>query len=512
LSDPRFRHLAGAGEPDPDAQQRLGRPVVVRVPGQPTWARQVAAICLVDLLGRLVPDLRLETDEGASAHPLLPPGESMLAERLELNRRHALITPDSTTDDPVLTIVVGKDADGDVFIDGDGWLTYLGETPGALQAADETNPIGPLAAACRGASQVIQRLLGDRLPTTTRVPRAYWSGLTLGPVTTPDADNPPLDHPVVNALLMGAGSIGGATTYAFARVPALAGDLVITDPQRLEERNSLKALLGRAHDIQVAARKIDVAQGELGHLDNLRPDLFEGTLAGFVAQRPPDRPLPLVLCAVDSVPARRELADHMPLDVVNAACADTHVVVSGHRTDAGPCVYCLYIGDVLDESATRARMIHRETGLPPGFIIEYRVKSVRLNRQVLDQIANHRGMPPGSLYHREGKTLDELFDEEFLYGEVRLKTGDGPAADTMQLTFVPALAGVLLAGEALKAATPGLERARLGPAHAEGPTEYAESLLHPPVGMHTPIRRWPTNACLCRSVRRLRLMRERYGL
>jgi hypothetical protein len=512
LSDPRFRHLAGAGEPDPDVQRRLGQPVVIRVPGQATWAQQVAAICLVDLLGRLVLDIRLDVDDNHVAHRLLPPGEPTLAERLERARHHALISPESTTADPVLTVVVGGSGDGDIFIDGSGWLSYLGQTPGALQGRDETNPIGPVAAACRGASQVIQRLLGERLPATTPVAASYWSALTLGPVDGPDGDNPPLDNPVIEALLMGAGSIGGAASYAFARVPGLAGKLIIVDPQCLEERNSLKALLARRDDIQTAARKIDVAKAELAHLSDLHVDPVEGTLAQFVAAQPADRPLPLSLCAVDSIPARRELADHMPLDAVNAACADTHIVISGHRTDDGPCIYCLYIPQILDQRATRARMIHKETGLVPGLIDQYRVKRVGLPLPVLDQIARHRGMPPGSLHHREGMTLDELFTEEFLYGEVRLKTADGAPADTIQLTFVPALVGVLLAGEALKAGSPGLDHHRLGPSHADGPTEYAESLLHAPVGMHTPIRRWPTTECLCNSVRRLRLMRERYGL
>jgi hypothetical protein len=511
LSDPRFRHLAGADGPDVDAQRRLGQPVMVRVFEQPTWARQVTAICLVDLLGRLVPDIRLETDEEHVTLPLLPHGEATLGERLEQARHHALISSERATVDPALTVVVGTSGDGDIFIDGDGWLSYLGETPGGLLGRDETNPIGPLAAACRGASQVIQRLLGDRLPASTRVPASYWSALTLAPVDGPNGDNPPLDDPVIDALLMGAGSIGGATSYAFARVPRLSGTLVVVDPQRLEDRNSLKALLARRDDINASARKIDVAHAELAHLVGLHVDPIEGTLAQYVASRPREQPLPLTLCAVDSIPARRELADHMPLEAVNAACADTHIVISGHRTDDGPCIYCLYIGQVLDERATRARMIQRETGLPPGLIDQYRVKRVALTLPLLDQIARNRGMAPGSLRHREGITLDELFTEEFLYGEVRLKTPNG-ATDTIQLTFVPALAGVLLAGEALKAATPGLEHHRLGPSHVEGPTEYGESLLHAPVGMHTPIRRWPTNACLCNSVRRLRLMRERYVL
>lgn len=514
-SDTRFRELSGTSSAAPDVERLLAQPVRITVGvGQVAWARQLVAICLVDLLGRLLPCLVLECDPAVRADPALPPGAQTLLERLEEARGHALIEPNPEPDgDPVLNIAVGTDADADadVHIDGDGWLSYLGEHEGELDGTDATNPIGPLVAACRGAAQVIQRVLGDRLPAISRVEESYWSALTLAPVEGSGAANPQIAQATIGAVLMGSGSIGGATAYALARVPELSGELVVADAERLEDRNSRKALLARRHDIEVRARKIDVARRELEHLPTLDVHPFEGTLAGFVGDGPRDRPLPLVICAVDSVPARRELADHMPLEALNAACGDTDIVVSGHRTDDGPCVYCLYIGDVLDTEKTRAKMIQRETGLPPGTIDQFRIKRVQLERQHLDFIENHRSVPRGSLAHRQGLTLDELFEEEFLYGEVRLQREE-EAQTTLYLAFVPALAGVLLASEALKAGVDdALVDFRLGP-HGNLGGEYAESLMQPPVGMLTEPHRWPDNACLCRSLRRLTLMRERYGL
>jgi len=76
--------------------------------------------------------------------------------------------------------------------------------------------------------------------------------------------------------------------------------------------------------------------------------------------------------------------------------------------------------------------------------------------------------------------------------------------------YVTALAGVLLAGEALKASS-GVEAAhRLG-AHGVA-TKYEESIKHGPTrALLTYPRRWPTSECLCQSRRRLRLLHERYG-
>ena len=84
---------------------------------------------------------------------------------------------------------------------------------------------------------------------------SYWSALTRTPVDGPDADNPALDDPVLDALLMGGGSIGGATSYTFGRVPRLGGRLIVCDPQRLEDRNSLKALMGRHRANKLVRRR-----------------------------------------------------------------------------------------------------------------------------------------------------------------------------------------------------------------------------------------------------------------
>jgi hypothetical protein len=218
------------------------------------------------------------------------------------------------------------------------------------------------------------------------------------------------------------------------------------------------------------------------------------------------------MCAVDSIEARRELADHMPLDVLNAACGDVHISVSGHRTDDGPCVYCLYVDRVLDADATRLKILERATGLPRDFIRAYRAQRARLDLSVLRRIAQHRGVPDGAFDHRVGMTLDELFEADLLYGEVRLAGDSDDPGNPFQLTFVPALAGFLLASEALKFADDGLRAHRLGPHHAQQHNEYTETLLHVPDGLLTTAPRWGTNECLCRSLRRLRLMRERYGL
>jgi hypothetical protein len=511
--DLRIRALESASDAEAEFAVALDQGVrLVIASGGEARSRQLTAICLCDLLGRLLPAIEVNCDPKIRAHGLLPPGADFLTERLAAVRADSMIEPaGGLTTDPALTVVVGSEGEGDLFIDGSGWVSYLGELPAEPLLLDEVNPVGPLSAACRGAAQVIQRLLGTLVPGAASGEPSYWSALTMAPCEPAEADQwPALAKPRVEALLMGAGSIGGAGAYTLAHVPGLAGTLPIVDSDALEARNSRKALLARRADIERGVMKAEVAAAELEHLGNLDSPAFDGALAAYVAAQAANEPLPLVLCAVDSIKARRELADHMPLEAVNAACGATDIVVSGHRTDAGPCIYCLYIARVLDAEATRAQMMARELGLPAGMIVELRVKRVGLEPQHLHQIERQRELPPGALANFRGRTLDDLFDEHVLYGEVRLEDKEGRRA-ALQLPFVPALAGVLLASEALKHGSgTAFEPFRLGPGGLA--IEYAESLLQRPVGMLSNPSRWSGSECLCNSQRRLALMRERCQL
>jgi molybdopterin/thiamine biosynthesis adenylyltransferase len=480
---------------------------------QAGWAAQLLAICLVDLLARLSPRIVLDCDPELRAHRALPPGPDLLLDRLERARSHSLTEPLETAGEPTITVVVGNadPVEADLYVDGSGWIAYLGTSPPGQLAADDGNPVGPLAAACRGAAATVQLLLGDLLHGSTIPAASYWSAATLTSAAPADAAaGPVLQGARIDALLMGAGSIGGAAAYTLARVPGLEGTLALVDFDALEQRNSRKALLARRVDIEDAALKIDVAAAELAHHPDLDTPQLQGTLAKWVAERPATDPLPLVLCAVDSIDARRELADHMPLDVVNAACGEHDLRVSGHRTDDGPCVYCLYLPDLLDAELTRKRMIVRETGFEPRYVAQLRVNKVKLGSQHLRQIEDQRDMDRGSLPRSPRMTLDELFDRHLLYGEAQFEDTQGRRG-VLTLPFVPGLAGVLLAAEALKRSLdpPRLDLA-LGP---KGPaTEYSEDLFDWPGGLCARYPRVEGSACLCRSKRRLALMHERYQL
>lgn len=519
--DRRLRVVTGTDEDGENVLALLDSSTIrVDLPsGTVPWRHQVLAMALVDLLGRLFPRLDIRCDADSKADPNLPPGSGRLLERLtEVARNGGLPKLAPTT--PLVRVRVGvTPPDGDrlgsellLDVDGGGWVSYNGTHPSRLPNDGPWAPvsIGSLAAACRAAGQVTNLVLGAKTTTESIPPTVYASALTHSSSDAPLLDEGFTDAaPELHAVLVGAGSIGGATAYALAHTPGLTGILVVTDPQRLEDKNLDRALLATTTVAAAEPMKVDVVRDALAHHAALQVTPWPERLDEWVASRPRTDVLPLVLTAVDSRDSRRSIQDCLPLDLVNAACNPTEIHLSGHRTDEGPCVCCLHMEEVLDEKAVRSRLLHAATGLNERMVLHYLAGDLPLPAELVRGIEQHRQLPPGSLSQYEGRTLEELRVGELLYGATPVRTGTGTVA--VAAPYVTALAGVLLAGKALKAATPGLDRFRLGPT---GPhIKYAENpLAGPSLAMLTNPPRWPGSECLCRSTRRLRLMWQRYGL
>lgn len=518
MTDSRLRFIQRAdGADEAEIRTVLDQTIEVRLPtGTPMWRHQLLALALVDLLGRMFPRISVVCDPTLTADARLPPGELLLLDRFTLVREHAL-TPPETPGEPTIIVQVGIDpaatSSAAVHVDGGGWMTYVGQTPSKLAAgAGAPIAVGPLAAACRGASQVFQLAVGELLTWTPRlIASNYWSALSYQSSEEP-FDEVELPAPAfIEALLVGAGSIGGAAVYLLANTPDLRGALDIVDPETLDEHNPDRALLATKAAAEAHAVKAEVAVGALAHHSELSANPHKERVAAFVAGRPREQTLPMVLSAVDSVESRREIQDSLPLDVLDAACSPSQISVSVHRTDDGPCLYCLHIENVLAAETIRKRLLMRATGFNEKLVIQLLIDHVPLDEQHLRVIEAHRELPTGKLDHFRGQTLETLYNEELLYGEVRVSTSSG-AEGVVAAAFTTALAGFLLAGEALKAGAGEAYAAyRLGP-HAIA-TQYLESLWASPAdGSRENPSRWPTHECLCQNGRRLALLRERYGL
>ncbi len=256
------------------------------------------------------------------------------------------------------------------------------------------------------------------------------------------------------------------------------------------------------------APKADVARDALAHLP-IAAVAHHGDAASWRANQPRQAALPVVLCSVDSAQSRRQIQDCLPLRLINAACGPREVTVSGHTTGDGPCVCCLHMRDVLDADRTRKRMLARETGLNENMVNELVVSRAELLTFHLRHIEKHRDEPQGSLDRYLGRTLLDLWNDHLLYGGARAAAQNGATA-VVATAFTTALAGALLAAEALKHGDDVLAPYGLGPTTR---TQYVEDPYAGPA--HSQLRRparWPDSACLCRSARRARIATEIYGI
>lgn len=471
---------------------------------------QVLATTFVELAARLFPRIRIECPASTNVHPSLPPGEAKLASRLE-EIRHHVIEPRSPHD-ATLVVGIGDVGDADYHIAARGWSSYVGPGPHAFDStpAKEQNPFGALLGAARGAAAVTKMLLGHTTAeNSTPLPTAYNNALThqFGATSCNEVDEP-LPR-VVEALLAGAGSLGGAVVFALSHVEGLQGSLTVVDPQPFEDHNAIRSVLCAAE--QAIARESKAIVGEKALKRLLGDDVSShvGTFQDYVCSLPQGTPLPLVLATTDSVASRREIQECTPLQTISSACNATEATVSGHVTDDGPCPYCLLLRQVRDSENIRIRRIANLMEAPPREIALRWARLVPLDAADTSKIERRMNLNPGSLDRWVGRTVNEFYEGFLRYAEVPV--GAAGTRASVPAAFVSSLAGFLAAAELLKWSGPTLRQYRLGP-HGGVGVLYRENAFRPDAPLIRNPRRCQDSFCLCRSTRRLRLMKERYSL
>ncbi|MGN6254721.1 MAG: ThiF family adenylyltransferase [Solirubrobacterales bacterium] len=514
MSDPRLRVIQ-RGEGSEEQVLRILEETTIAVrlnAGQPSPSHQLLALCLVDLLTRVFARIQIEVDPVAHSNSRLPDGPSLLVERFAALRSNG--TAPSDPGNPSITIAIGPEVAGDINLDGNGWQSYLGTDPSRLPPADEDSeavPIGPLLAAARGAAHAFNLAMAP-LGRPAQLPSSLYSSALDYRIGVEPLSIPELPKSFrIDALQVGAGSLGGALDYALARCGSLGGELAIIDPQRLEAENAYRALLAPRPIAEAEEGKAAVAARELAAagLDAMGECV---DVQGWLAGREREAPLPLVLCAVDSAASRRTIQDCLPLDLLNGACNENEATVSFHRTGHGPCVYCLHLPAMMDQAAVKSRRIVDATGIPYEAVIELLTTRAPLEPDHLRFVEREAGLQHEALDDYRGATLEQLYDREFRYGAVQLESGEGGIISVAS-PWVTALAGFLLAAETLKRSSgQPYELYRLGLGGALGVKVEESVYASPEHILITDPERWPDNGCLCRSPRRRGLIVTRYGL
>jgi hypothetical protein len=413
----------------------------LRVVVGPDVLNQDAGQALVLTIARLAPRFCHRIDFASPSQPCLKRLRPLLAAKhfggSELAELARLVWPDGDFTAQAggpsdVTIGIGAPGDVTVGIDTDGAALISRGRVLAIGRGDAVfAALTAAAVACAiAAKQLYPGILGEHSTSDLR--------LELGPLGGPLNPNRPilLERPV----LAGVGAVGCAALYALL-VAGATGSLLLLDPDVVNDSNLMRYVLFDSRHVGmakiVAARDLVVATGLALVLEGEQTVIQE-----YLKQRPVERGrLELVMSAVDTYEARREITGELPHEIVNAGTTPRDFTVSRHGfADGFACLACLY--PPLDKDTELSAVISREVGLEKHEVDHLRRTKQGLTAQLLRRIAEARAREPGHFDAYIGEPLDSFYNKE-VCATTSVQTQRGEAI--APLAYGSALAGFFLA-------------------------------------------------------------------
>lgn len=442
----------------------------------------------VRLLARLYPRLTFNTN---------PAGETTAEELMTLASN---INPNIevlVTDAPDAALEIGRDAPSvdapTIYAGCDAWIGRVG-IKGPYQTSDIGNPYGAGFAACLAAANLFRHLF---LPEGA----SYLDSSVSFP---PDGDTFPslaVDAATDPLVLVGSGAVGNSAVWALARTP-LFGDIHLVDPETVDLGNLQRYVLcGRSDEGSV---KVDIAARSF--VGGLRPHPHREALASFLEAN--GYKWERVLVALDSAHDRRAVQASLPRWIANAWTQDGDLGVSSHNF-LGPdaCLACLYLPT--QESASEDQIIAEGLRIP-GLQTQVRFllgTGQGIERSMCEAIASAWQIPTAALEPYVGRPLRVLWVEGVCGGGIipLEQVGSAPRELHVPLAFQSALAGVLLAAEAIRdVLTAGSQRKTL--------VRRVDLLAPLRDTLPQPARKAGTGRCICEDQDFVSAYRVKYPL
>jgi molybdopterin/thiamine biosynthesis adenylyltransferase len=318
-----------------------------------------------------------------------------------------------------------------VGIDRDG-AAVVAESPCPIERPDAV--FAALAAAGLGCAQTakllypeIIRSCGDPL---VRLDRGPFGGPLdpLGPIV--------LERPA----LAGVGAVGCAFVYAMIAVGA-SGRLLLLDRDIVKDSNLMRYILFDTRHLGEAkvdaAKELIEACGVDIEVDTDRK-VIQAYLEANLAER---EQIEVVVSAVDTGDARRQIAAELPRIILNAGTTARDFTVSRHGFgDGQACLACLYPPRQVD--IERTAVMARELGLEKDEVARLMREKEPLSLEQLKWIAQARGLPDDRFAGYLGDPLDTLYNKA-ICAEARAPGSQGTAV--APLAHGSALGGFLLA-------------------------------------------------------------------
>lgn len=335
-----------------------------------------------------------------------------------------------------------------VFAGSAGWDAFV-DAARPQEVGRSANPLGAGAAACLAAGAVFRALFCEgRVDSDLRF--STW----LGDVGAAPESAPAPGRDVGELVLVGAGAIGNGAAWALARFVAGHGHVHVVDDESIDLGNLQRYVLARRSDEN--AVKAEVAARSFGHAAVATP--HAQSWAQFVAEH--GYRWDLVLLALDSAEARRDVQGSLPRRLVNAWTQPGDLGVSSHSAFGldGACVACLY----LPETATQ----NEDEVVAIALGVPHRVHDVRtllhtggaVDEGLLTDVAAGLSRPTEDVMQFAGRPIRELYVKGVCGGAlVPLGRGGRPRdAVHVPLAHQSALSGVLLAAAAARQSMEGM--------------------------------------------------------
>jgi hypothetical protein len=536
MNDPRFSFLSDVTDADEETLQQLLSATTVRIKvssqASSTFAGQVLVYQLATLLARLFDRVELSGDEEVRTHRhmVLLKGAFLpeLRRLLPTLRRTGDVLPKGPR---TVEIVVGADVgsaagastdkepanleghpDKDVesfsqiFVGATGWSARV-STLSPQAVADTANPVGALAAAAIGASEVFKAVFGARIQGMATVDEYSLSLLDYEVVMSAEdkAEIELPQHIDIDTVLFGCGSIGCGLVLGLLLTSQLRGKLVAVDKEGFDTTNPYKyALLNWAAASSGVYKAVWVQQQLRDYAkERLDAQAFVGTAEVYVASLEHDYAIHLAVSAVDTLESRFEIQDTLPRKVLNAGIDGTLAEVSTHGFGEGPCLACMVVA--AHREARDAKPIAERLGLPVERVVHMIDSNEVLTTADIEQIKAHGKLSPENMRLVDsyiGKHVLSLWNRA-AYSEATLQI-EGGSRMRVTTAFVSAFAGTMLLAELIKASVPALQAYGVN-------NSYRHELLGIPIGGAFKDKRDATGSCLCHSSFRLTIYDEKYG-
>lgn len=433
-----FAHLAGllaADFPREVLERRLRIIVGERV------LEHIAGQALVLTVARLAPRFCHRVDFHAPKHvcmshlrPLLA-AEAFSSESLAALAR--LIWPDgefTNEHDAAVDVVLGIGAPGDISVGVDALGAAVSARHRVATVEQVDAVFAALVAAGLGCAQTAKLLYPEILGALGESEIRFAAG-PLGDMLEPVVPIV-LERPV----FAGVGAVGCAAVYALI-VAGATGCVLLLDPDVVKDSNLMRYILFDSRHLDMpkvaaAAEIVAAAGGEL-HVE-----YEKNILQQYLKDHPEERDrLGLVVSAVDTYEARREITGELPREIVNAGTTPRDFSVSRHGFGDGlACLACIYPPQ--REDVEIAAVMARELGLEKAEVEGLRRTKQPLTAELLSRIARARGLEREDYAPYVGEPIDSFYNKE-VCGTMSVNTRRGEAV--APLAFGSGLAGFLLA-------------------------------------------------------------------